>query len=333
MDRIKEKERNGLLLWLLITAVLAALSVFFVIFALAIPLVLAYMMARFNVAGGIAGVVALGAAALFSPDFALTFAVAFLPMSVAAAVTLRKKRRFRDSVVIISFAALAGAALCFGLLWLIKGISPVEYVVQRASGLFGMLGDDQVSLIYQGARYTDIQTGAITQQAVLATPRAKAIGIMLDILRETVGYSLVPLMIVYALLWGLLCYLVPHRYASRHGALVKTIPAFSDYELPRRLWAAFLISFLGAVAGEALGLPRFDLLKDVILIAYAFVFIVQALSFLDFLYKQRGIRFGLRMVFHIAAVIILGYMLMWVGIFENIIRFRRRSQEKGGEEF
>lgn len=321
-----------MLLWLLITAVLSALSVWFVILALALPLALSYMMARFGAPGGIAGFAALGAAALINPGFALAFAAAFAPMSIAAAVTLRQKKRFRDSVVIISAAALAGVALCLGLLWLMKGMSPAEYAAQRASGLFGMLSDDQLSLVYQGARYMDIQSGAITQQAVLATPRAQAMETMLSMLREEVGYSLVPLMLVYSLLWGLLCYLTPHRYAARHGALAKAIPAFGDYELPRGLWAAFLISYLATAAGEALGWPRFDMIREVVLTVYAFVFSVQALSFIDFFSRERGMRKGVRVMLHIAAVILLGYMLMWLGIFENIARFRRRSQEKGGEE-
>ena len=56
------------------------------------------------------------------------------------------------------------------------------------------------------------------------------------------------------------------------------------------------------------------------------------MSFTDFLLKERGMRKGVRIVVYIAAVLIFGTYLMWVGIFENIVQFRKRTQEKGGAE-
>ena len=332
MDRRKENGSSGLTVWVLVTAALAAASVHVMVLALALPLALTYTMMRFGTAGTISGIAALGAAALFSPAYAAAFALAFIPVSVAAAISIRRKKRFQNSVIAASGAALAGVALAVGLLWLVRGITPADYALQRVGGIFAQLDDASVSFVYQWIRYPDIATGAITQQAVLFTPRAQAISVMLDMLREAVNTSIVPVMLIYSLLWGLLCYLIPHHAARRRGLPVIAVPAFSDYALPRRLWAAFLISYIAALAGDSLNLTPSGMLEPTIGAVYAFVFTVQALSFMDFFYKERGMRTGMRVALHTAAALLLGFMLMWVGIFENIIRFRDRMQEKGGAE-
>ena len=235
--------------------------------------------------------------------------------------------------MLASTAALLGLILVFGLLWLINGMSPVDYIVSSMNGLFNQLSDSEVNLVYQSARVVDIQTGAITQQAVLDTPRAAAIATMLDMLYEIVNASLVSIVLVYSLLIGLLCYLIAREGAKKAGITPLSIPVFSDWALPRRFWLAFLVSYVAAMAGESLGLVPSGMLVPTILSVYSFLFIVQALSFADFLYKARGMRKAMRIGIHIVTVLIFGSFLMWVGIFENIIHYRRRSQEKGGEEF
>ena len=330
MDRIKEKGISGLLVWLLIAAALAALSARVSVLALAIPLVLTVIIVRFGTTGVILGIAALGSAAVFSPGTAAAFVVGFAPVSIMAATAIRRKWRFRDSVISAAIAAMAGLAMCTGLLWLLNDLSPIEYAVQRLSGIFSMLSDEDINLVYQTLRSPDVMLGAITQQAVLATPRAEAISTMLSTLRELINYSLVILSLIYSLLWGLLCYLAARRYAARRGIPVKSVPAFSNYALPKKFWIAFIVSYLAAIAFDSLGWSPFRMLEPTIRNVYAFVFTAQALSFLDFLYKQRGLRTATRVVMHIAAALLFGSYLMWVGIFENIVQFRSRSQQKGG---
>lgn len=333
MDRIKEKDISGLLLWVVVAAGLAALSARVALLALAIPLAIAYMIARFGASGGAAGIAAISAAAVFSPGAAAAFAAAFVPVSVTAGVAIRQKKRFQNSVIAASVAALAGIVLCTGLLWLLKGLSPADYAVQQADALFTQLGDADVSFAYQSMRYSDMASGAVTQQAVLSTPRIQAIAFMLNALREAVNYVLVPAILVYSLLMGLVCYLAPRRAAMRRGIPVKAIPDFSNYAVPKRFWIAFLVSYLCAMLGDSLGLAPFGMLEPSVMAVYGFVFIVQALSFADFMYKARGMGKGMRTAMHTITVLLLGGYLMWVGIFENIVQFRNRMQEKGGEEF
>jgi uncharacterized membrane protein len=333
LERTKEKSISGLLVFAIIVAVLAVFSAGFPAAMIALPLVLAYMMARFGFSGAGLGIVALAAAVFFRPNAAIAFVLAAAPVSAAAAWSARKRRRFRDSVISASTAALIGLSLVFGLIWLLRGITPVEFIVNGANGFFGLFSDTEVNLAYQSARMLDIQTGAITQQAVLATPRAEAISTMLTMLRETVNASLVSTALSYSLLCGLLCYLIARSGAKKTGVVPLAIPVFSDYALPKGFWAAFLVSYVAALGAESLKWIPSGMLAPTILSVYSFLFIVQALSFADFLYKDRGIRPGIRVGVHIVTVLVFGNYLMWVGIFENIVQFRRRSQEKGGEEF
>lgn len=333
MKGINAKGISALLVWLAAAAVLCALATRAAVLALALPVALAYMAARFGLAGGVAGAAALGVAGIFDPEAAVAFALLSLPVAVAAAQVIRRRTRFRDSAVCISVAALAGVALTFGYIWLLEGMLPAQYLISRAEALLASLGDSAVNLLYQGARSMDIASGALTQQAALATPRAQAVASLLGLLREAFNLLLVPAALAYSLLSGLVCYLAPRRGAKTSGFPVRAVPAFADYELPRGFWAAFLVSYAAALAGDSLKLTASGLLQPTITVVYAVVFIVQALSFADFLYRERGLKAGLRAALHAAAVLLFGGLLMWLGIFENMIGFRRRSQEKGGEEF
>ncbi len=331
MEKINEKNISALFVLLLLTAALSAASAKLPAIALPIPVILAYLMVRFKTAGGISGIAALGMAAVFSFNAALALAVAFIPMAITASAAIQKHTRFRNSVLATSAAALLGIILLIGVLWLQKRMLPVDYLVRRTGDMLVSLSDNAISITYQAARFLDVQTGAITQQAVLMTPRAVAIDTMLSMLHEWVNYFLVSGIAVYSLLSGLLCYLIPRSLAKRRGMAVAPVPPFSDFALPRGFWAAFVLSYLAAATGDALKLPSFSLLSDTVLYVYAFVFIVQAMSFVDFLFRSRGISVSMRVALQAFVMIIFGSLLMWLGIFENIFRFRSRQAEGGAD--
>lgn len=341
MEKTEKKDISGLIVSFFIIAMLSMAAaklpvlafVTLPVWALAIPAALAYLIICCPRAGGVAGVAAIGAAAIFSPAAAIGLAAAFVPVSVCAAVVIRQKKRFRDSAVMISGFAFLGILLLIGVIWLHTRLLPVDYIAARIGQRLSALGDAAVNMLYQIARFLDVQAGAITQEAVLMTPRAQATVTMLKILREWVNYFLAAGIAVYSLLSGLVCGLIPRSFAKRRGIPVANVPAFSDYELPRGLWAAFLVSYLAAAVGNALKLPSFDMLLDTVFCIYAFLFIIQALSFADFLYKARGLSPKVRVALQTLAVIIFGGLLMFLGILENMLGFRRRSQEKGDADF
>jgi len=332
LERTKGKNISGLLLWAFIAAASAAFVAGIPVLAALLPFVPAYMAGRFGISGALIGVAAVAAGALIRPSIAPALILIAAPAALAAAWSVRKRKRFSSSVIFASVVALAGVALVFGLIWLKDGMTPVNYIVKNASDLFDQFTDKEVTLLYQSARVMDIQTGAITQEAVLATPRAQAISTMLSQLHEIVNELLVPIALIWSLLAGLLSYLVARAGAKKTGIPLQAIPAFSEWALPRRFWLAFIASYVAALIAENLNLIPSGLLSPTVAFVYGFLFSVQALSLADFLFKARDMRRGLRIGVHIVAVLLFGTLLMWVGIFENTVQFRRRIQEKGGEE-
>ena len=130
-------------------------------------------------------------------------------------------------------------------------------------------------------RYQDLITGAVTQAALDAASRAHAIAFVVNWFRELLNVTLVSFIGTYALLMGLIGYLIPRAVLKRRRKdAVVPIPPFSEYALPDRFWLAFFLSYLFAVIGDSFGWPGFDILEVTV---YAPVFAgwtVRGLAFL-----------------------------------------------------
>jgi uncharacterized protein YybS (DUF2232 family) len=230
-------------------------------------------------------------------------------------------------------AALCGALLAVGVLWLLTGQMPVDAYISRFGAGLSAMDDASIHIWYQLARAEDLMSGAVTQAALDSTPSAAAAAYIVNILKEWLNLRLVSIIGVYALLMGLLGYLIPRAALKKQKTEVAPAPAFSDYALPNRFWLAFVLSWLAAFAGFSLGWKGFDILRTTVFTLYAVVLMIQGLSFLDYLFKRRKMKKGVRVVLHILVVLIspsLGNLLMWVGLFENIAQMRKRLESKGG---
>lgn len=301
------------------------------VFAVAVSFILIYAVVRCGYyLGGAVSILSFVSACFFSFNIACVVAAAVLPVVYAAGYVIRGKKRLRDSILISSGAVLAGGVLAIGVLQLITGLGVVDFSVESVGSALKLLGDDDIKMFYQTVRYADILTGTMTQEAVAATPAAEAVVIMMDMVREALDLMIVSIMLIYSLIAGFLCYTVPRNAAKKHGIQVAAIPAFKDYALPKRFWLAYLISYVFAVIGVSYGWQSFDALEITIDYVFAFVFIVQGLSFLDFLYHTRKMGTGTRTVLHILAALILSSIIVWVGLFENIVGMRKRMDAKGG---
>lgn len=325
MNRIKKEEYKGVLLAFLLASGLIYLSLSAYFMLAAVPFVLVYAVARGGYAGAVAAVLSFAAAAYFDLSAALNMAGAFLPVAFAAGYMIRAKKRFRDSVVVSIGAVFAGAALVIAIPMLTGGAQPVDRIVSWAQRALNAMGDKEISTLYQAVRYIDVMTGAITQQALVATPSAEAAAVMLGLLRDTLNIWFITITGIYSLLTGLLCCVIPRAAAKRSMDLAPA-PAFGDYALPKRFWLAYASSYLFAITGDSLGWKSFDIIGLTVYNLYAFVFSVQALSFFDHMYKKRGMGAGSRTMLHVVTTIVLSFVLVWVGIFENIFGLRKRME-------
>lgn len=343
MDKTKNEDYKSVLISSLIAiALLAALlglpaikSLDFLILAM---LVLPPLFA-FTVASGGYVLGALAMALCFAVGYALDNRLAVIlaaicvPFAFAAGYAVRARLRLRHSVMASGAAALAGVLLGVGALWLMTGQMPVDFFANQLEVSFSGLSDAEVLSLYQLVRIPDLFTGAVTQAALDSASRADAVTYLVGLFREALNYHLVGMIGCYSLLMGLTGYLIPRALRKKLGDDVVAIPPFAEFSLPRRFWLAFALSYLFAIIGSSYGWPGFAILEVTVLSIYGLVLSVQELAFLDFLYQRNKMGKGVRVVLHALGLIIssmLGNLLMWLGLFENIANLRVRMDTKGG---
>jgi len=333
LNRTKRDGVKDALVAYLLTAALCFLSLAMPVAVVALPFVWAYALLRGGYLKGAAAIL-LGLGTICVIDILTPFliAAAFLPVAFVAAYMIRNRKRFLHSVLACSGGSLLGLALAIGLLQLTTGMPVVDFSVKQFGDALALLDEYSLQAMYQMMRYPDILSGAITQAAVLSTPGAEAISIMQRIFADTLNQTLVSYIVIYSLLAGLLLCVIPRALVKRQGMEVAAVPEFSRFALPRFFWVGYLVSYLFAVIGADYGWQSFDTLAQTVYSAYAFVFIVQALAFMDYLYKSHNMRPGGRITLHTLSTLVLGQMLMWVGLFENIADLRARMEEGDDNE-
>ncbi|MGI5848968.1 MAG: DUF2232 domain-containing protein [Christensenellales bacterium] len=331
MDRIKKEEYKNVLIAYLTATALMYLGLDMPVIIIAVPFVLVYAIVRCGfLFGGAASILSFTTICLLNFNVTCIWAAAFLPVCFAAAYAIRSKKRFRDSVIVSSAAALVGIALAIGMLSLFTGKSVVDFIVDYIGENIKALGDKDIKTLYQMARYSDILSGAVTQEVVTATPPATAIAEIQDKLRETLNFLFVAGIAVYSMITGLLYYVIPRAIAKKQKIDVIMIPSLSEYVLPKRFWLAYILSYFAAAIGASYGWQSFDVLELTLYYVYAFVFVVQGLSLLDFFYKKRNMGIGARVLLHIVVTLILSSILIWVGLLENAVGIRKRISQREG---
>jgi len=343
LDRTKNEDYKSVLVSSLIAiALLAALlglpalksPDFLVLAMLVLPPLFAFAVASGGyVLGAVAMALCFAVGCVLYTRFAVILAAVCIPFAFAAGYAVRKKLRLRHSVIASGAAALAGVLLGVGALWLMTGQLPVDFFANQQERFLSNLSDFEVLGYYQLVRIPDLLRGAVTQAALDSASRADAIAYLVSVSREALNYSLVGMIGCYALLMGLAGYLIPRALRKKLGGDVTAIPPFADFSLPRRFWLAFALSYLFAITGESLNWPGFAILEVTVLSIYGLVLSVQGLAFLDFLYRRYKMGKAARVVLHAIALIIspvLGSLLMWLGLFENIANLRVRMNTKGG---
>jgi len=343
LDRTKKEDYKSVLISFLIALALLAVLLglpavknldFLLLAMLVLPPLFAFTVAS---GGYILGTAAMAVcfAAGCALDYRLSAILAAIcvPFALIAGYAVRNKHRLRYSVLASSGGALSGVMLATGVLWLITGQMPLDFFSDRLQNSFSGLSDVEVLSVYQLMRLPDLITGAVTQAALDSASRAEAVSYLVDTFREVLNYNLVGLIGCYSLLLGLLGYLITRALRKKLGSDVIAIPPFSRFSLPNRFWLAFVLSYLFAVIGKGEGWPGFAILEVTLLSIYGLVLSVQGLAFLDFLYQRNKMGKAARVALHVVAVIVssmLGNILMWLGLFENMANLRARIDTKGG---
>jgi len=331
LEKTKNEDYKSFLVALLLAVAACGLFPFYPVFAVFVPFVFACLFIFGGYLKGSVGIVfCLLAAYAIDPVSCTVLAVAFIPPAAAAGYAVRTRLRFRSSVIAASTAALCGAALLIGILWLVTQQGPADYLAEAFGRSLAALGDETVKAFYQIFRYSDVLTGTVTQSALQAASAADALNVMQAMVKDIINLVIVSYIIIYALAIGLLLVVIARAFAIKRGLRVSGVPAFSEFSLPKRFWLAYMASVLVAYFGADFGLPGFDNVLLTIHSVYSFVFIIQGLVFLDFLYKKRSMGKGSRVTLHILIGLLAASLLMIVGLIENLFGLRKRLVEKGG---
>lgn len=326
MDKIKKQGLSGALAiyGLTVALIFIADSILFPILFWAIPVVLVFGIAAYGyIYGGIAVVGGLATGFLFGTMYPTILIAAFLPVAFATGYAIREKKRFRDSVALSCAAVLAGAVISVAVLEWMTGMSVVDYAVKTTETSLMQFGGQELKLYYQFARSADM-----TQAAVESVPLEKAVAFFVKQVSEFVSVAFVFLILVYSLIIGHLSYIVPRFAAKKRDIEVASIPSFSDYALPKRFWVGTFVLCIAAYVGAQEGWSSFDILYSTLYNTFILVFMVQGLSFLDYIYKMRKISTGARVALHILTAFVFVGVLAIVGLMENVLNMRKRIQPR-----
>lgn len=329
MNGIKKEEFKAALICYLLSVAIFYIGLSFPLIWIALPFVTAYSVARGGyIIGGGAAVLSLITGYFFSIGAFYILTAAFLPVAFAAGYAIRSKRRLLHSVFITGAGALAGAALTIFVISYLSGLSFIGFVVNYFTDSLKAQDPQTVFYFYQLFKNPDLMMGTVSQGAVSAVSVQDAISFLQGTLKDMLNGSLVSMIGIYSLTGGFLYYVIPRAIAKSNKLDVVRIPVFSDYQLPKRFWLAFALTYLAAIIGESIGLKSFDIVESTVFDVYAFIFMGQALCFLDFFYKKRGMGTGLRVLLHVLATLIFGVFLAFLGLLENIINIRKRMSER-----
>jgi uncharacterized protein YybS (DUF2232 family) len=311
-----------------LAAILVPASVF------AVPLVLTYVLVYSGFNYGISvGAVAFGACLLLDFSTLAYIATAFVPVAIVAAFMITKAKRLRTSFVGVSFAALVGIVGVIGIIMYTSKMNIVDYLVSYYGNQLKIFSDSQVAFLYNILRYTDLISGAVTQQAIDATAAADAIVKMQDILRDTLNVTLVNIIIIYSMGLGYLTYIISRAVVKKAGQSVVSIAKFKDYALPKRFWLLALVTAIVLILAESLDWSGYEVLQATLYSIFVFVFMVQGLCLLVYWLDFREMGKGARVILIIASVLFLqASLLPLAGLLENAIGIRGHIAARKAED-
>ena len=299
----------------------------FVLPVLVLPFIGAYITVRQDISWSLAF---FASAAAFSflifPEhwWALTLIVmaAALPMGFV----IKSKKSPYEAIIISCAGWLAAAGLFMGYVYLYTGKDILTYCTEQLNTALN--GSEMLSqALYFSIKMESMSFDPNQLTQLFETPHA-------DILRffeaentvETLlGMAIPVYMMETVVIGGFTGYLSARALAKKRGNEVAYLPAFERFYLPRRDSRYFIIMYLVA------SLPVIFDWKDFITAGYVVstlvevVFIIQGISFVEFLLKKKLKRKGPRAMLVLAISLVASSLLVYVGLIEQVFRIRDAS--------
>ena len=263
---------------------------------------------------------------LFFPGLWWLAAVILLLTSLPCAFSIRKKVNSYDALVISVGGWLLAAGAVIGYVYLATGSDILTYssetITQALTESEGLTG-----LLYMYARSSDIVSGKLTQSMLADISMEEMLKYIAskDIVNQLLSYYIPVFIMGTVVAGGFIEYIVSRAVVKARGSEVAYIPSFDRFYLPRRVSKYFLILYLVSLLPALFGWESLYLAGYALSTLIETVFLIQGISFIEFLLKIKIKSKGLRIFLVTIISMFLSGILIYVGLIEQMIRLREAN--------
>lgn len=250
---------------------------------------------------------------------------ALIPIIICVWIALRRKMTFLPAVQLACMGTALSVLILLGSVYLATG----------KDILTAMLDSIRLSLQqdpeFTRQLYLAIQslTGGAADTQITADA---AMNVVYPYFESSMTYYVPTVLAAYIPLGGLVFYLIPRAIAKKAGAQVTNVPAFADFHLPPKFGRWSIVVLLVAWIGQAAGWRNFDFVLSIAFAFFGAIYFVLGMAFAEW-WLKKYIKSGAGRALIIIVIALIFWQLsiyIFLGIFEQLAKIRRRSAENEG---
>lgn len=292
--------------------------------ALVLPIIAAYVTARQD---------ALWTAAFYVSALAFIYLLIsahwwamFLALVIASlpcGLAIKKRAGAYEALIISAAGWLAAAVLLVGYVYLHTGSDILTYSTERANA--ALKGSPMLThMVYMSARAQDILAGKLNYTEFLQTSQEQMLKYIDsgNIVSQTLGYYIPTMIMGTVVAGGFVGYIAARAIAKARGSAVAYLPPFERFYLPRKVSKYFLLMYIVSLLPDLFGWEDYYIAGYVLSSLISTVFMIQGISFVEFLLKLKLKNRGLRAFLVTVISLSISGLLVYVGLIEQMIRIR-----------
>ncbi|BDF57722.1 hypothetical protein CE91St36_05390 [Christensenellaceae bacterium] len=301
-----------------------------ILVALFVPMAFIIAGARGGQGIGILSVL-IGGALVFlfaGVNIALIMMACCLPIVIVMTYVIRRRMPLYYSTLISCVALLASLGILILLTQLLYHADLMTLLLNNIEAFLNA-NPDFAKLYYTLYHSLMNGTASVDITAVMSTPLDVAVSGLMKTFTVQLA-TLVPQTAMFCVaLFGLLNYVIPRAIVKRQGVAVGKVPTFSQLALPAKYGTWSLVALVVAFIGMSAGWRNFNLVYAIVMGFFSITYTIQGMAFTDWLLKRKLSSASGRIAIIIVIFLILQLfnldLFMWVGFFEQIVKFRKRQ--------
>lgn len=236
-------------------------------------------------------------------------------------LAFKKNYRMNETMILSATAAVASILIALKVFSAMMGESIFEFIW---SNMKLLMENNQETLALVLERYHSL--GLIDE----IYSSEKMINILGSRFKELA--LLAPsLLLIFSLIFGGLNYIVSRAISQKMGLRVPRIPPFRLWKLPKGTGRGFLGIMVVALVGNLLKIKNFDIVLYTISSIFSFLLMIQGFSVICFYLKEKKVSKFLSVVIMILVLVIFSFLLIFLGMFEQMFNLRRAYRRREGD--